>query len=159
LSAPTFCREDTAVCRFPLSAVSDSQLVRSGDKARERETTTERERRKRCQASEARKLECDMQPAGHSHCWAAGHCLDRRVLMQFRSIFCPSARLPRRVSHRAQIKCGDGSGRCIRACLNCNGWDNVMRCALFSSSLPTGLCRTLQALHYSRDRIISFMSK
>lgn len=41
---------------------------------------------------------------------------------------------PRRVSHRAQIKCGDGSGRCIRACLNCNGWDNVMRCALFSST-------------------------
>jgi hypothetical protein len=109
-----------------------------------------------------RKLECagDMQPAGHSHCWAAGHCLDRRVLMQFRSIFCPSAA---RVSHRAQIKCGDGSGRCIRACLNCNGWDNVMLFFHLShpwcrpTDRPAG--RTLQALHYSADRIISFMSK
>jgi len=47
VSGRTFCRKDTAVCRFPLSAVSDSQLVRSGDKA------SERTRRKRCRASEA----------------------------------------------------------------------------------------------------------
>lgn len=95
-----------------------------------------REKTKRCRASEA---QVGMRYAAgrtltHTQALLGRRSLSRSPCADAISHHFLPVHPPRRVSHRAQIKCGDGSGRCIRACLNCNGWDNVMRCALFSST-------------------------